>query len=62
MVGLHDTHKWLDIPCETLIRAKMVPDRAGADTQVIAHVPLSALRHMPVCISVRAVPAASKLV
>ena len=28
-------------PCELLLRAKLVPDRAGADTQVIAHIPLS---------------------
>ena len=37
-------HDALQEACELLIRAKMVPDRAGADTQVIAHIPLSALR------------------
>ena len=38
--------KWSH-PCELLIRAKMVPDRAGADTQVNVHVPLGRLRAMP---------------
>ncbi len=37
-------HDALQEACELLIRARMVPDRAGADTQVIAHIPLSALR------------------
>jgi hypothetical protein len=40
-------HDALQLGCELLIRAKMVPDRAGADTQVIAHIPLSQLRDMP---------------
>jgi hypothetical protein len=40
-------HDALQVGCELLIRAKMVPDRAGADTQVIAHIPLSQLRDMP---------------
>ena len=31
-------------PCELLLRAKLVPDRAGADTQVITHIPLGWLR------------------
>jgi hypothetical protein len=39
-------HDALQLGCELLIRAKMVPDRAGADTQVIAHIPLSQLRQM----------------
>jgi hypothetical protein len=39
-------HDALQEACELLIRAKMVPDRAGADTQVIAHIPLAALRGM----------------
>jgi hypothetical protein len=30
-----------------LIRSRLVPDRAGADTQVIAHIPISQLRQMP---------------
>jgi hypothetical protein len=33
--------------CQQLIRARMVPARAGADTQVIVHIPLSQLRAMP---------------
>ena len=40
-------HDALQLGCELLIRAKMVPDRAGADTQVITHIPLSRLRAMP---------------
>ncbi len=40
-------HDALQLGCELLIRAKMVPDRAGADTQVIAHIPLSQLRGEP---------------
>jgi hypothetical protein len=31
-------HDALQLACELLLRAKLVPDRAGADTQVIAHV------------------------
>jgi hypothetical protein len=34
-------------PCELLLRARLVPDRAGADTQVIAHVALAQLRGLP---------------
>jgi hypothetical protein len=40
-------HDALQQGCELLIRARMVPDRAGADTQVIVHIPLSQLRQMP---------------
>jgi hypothetical protein len=40
-------HDALQLGCELLIRAKMVPDRAGADTQVNVHIPLSRLREMP---------------
>jgi hypothetical protein len=40
-------HDALQEGCELLIRAKMVPDRAGADTHVTVHVPLSQLREMP---------------
>ena len=36
-------HEALQEACELLIRAKMVPNRAGADTQVIAHIPLGGL-------------------
>ena len=39
-------HDALQEACELLIRAKLVPDRAGADTQVIAHIPLGELRGM----------------
>jgi hypothetical protein len=40
-------HDALQQGCELLIRAKMVPGRAGADTQVIVHVPLGQLRALP---------------
>src|ERR1700733_11477505 len=40
-------HDALQAGCELLIRAKMVPDRAGADTQVIAHIPFPELRQRP---------------
>jgi hypothetical protein len=40
-------HDALQLACELLLRARLVPDRAGADTQVIAHIPLSQLRQMP---------------
>src|SRR5215469_7410967 len=40
-------HDALQLGCELLIRAKMVPDRAGADTQVSVHIPLSWLRQLP---------------
>jgi hypothetical protein len=40
-------HDALQLACELLLRARMVPARAGTDTQVVAHVPLSQLRAMP---------------
>ena len=40
-------HDALQLACELLLRARLVPDRAGADTQVIAHIPLSQLRALP---------------
>ena len=40
-------HDALQLACELLLRAQLVPDRAGADTQVVAHIPLSQLRQMP---------------
>jgi Domain of unknown function (DUF222)/HNH endonuclease len=40
-------HDALQLACELLLRARLVPDRAGADTQVVAHIPLSQLRQMP---------------
>jgi len=39
-------HDALHLACELLIRAKMVPDRAGADTRVEVIVPLSELLRM----------------
>ena len=40
-------HDALAEACHLLLRGRMVPDRAGADTQVIAHIPISELRQMP---------------
>ena len=40
-------HDALQLACELLMRARLVPGRAGADTQVIAHIPISQLRQMP---------------
>src|SRR5215831_2874089 len=40
-------HDALQLGCELLLRARMVPDRAGAGTQVIVHIPISQLRQMP---------------
>jgi hypothetical protein len=40
-------HDALQLGCELLIRAKMVPDRAGADTQVAVHIPFPKLRQHP---------------
>jgi hypothetical protein len=40
-------HDALAEACHLLIRSHLVPDRAGADTQVIVHVPISQLRQMP---------------
>src|SRR5215469_1198809 len=40
-------HDALQEACQLLIRARMVPDRAGADTQAIVHIPLSQLRDLP---------------
>jgi hypothetical protein len=40
-------HDALQLACELLIRARLVPDRAGADTQVVAHISLRDLRAMP---------------
>jgi hypothetical protein len=40
------SHDALQEGCELLIRAKMVPDRAGSDTRVDVEIPLSALRGM----------------
>jgi hypothetical protein len=40
------TQNW-NHPCHLLLRARLVPGRAGADTQVTVHVPISQLRQMP---------------
>jgi hypothetical protein len=40
-------HDALHLACELLLRARLVPDRAGADTQVIANISLRDLREMP---------------
>ncbi|MFZ0001813.1 MAG: DUF222 domain-containing protein, partial [Trebonia sp.] len=40
-------HDALQAGCELLIRAKMVPDRAGADTHVAVHIPFPKLRQHP---------------
>lgn len=40
-------HDALQEGCELLLRARLTPDRAGADTQVVAHIPLSQLRDTP---------------
>jgi len=39
-------HDALQEGCELLLRARLVPDRAGADTQVTVHTSLAALRGM----------------
>jgi hypothetical protein len=40
-------HDALQAACELLLRARLLPGRAGADTQVTAHIPLSQLRALP---------------
>src|SRR5580698_10498807 len=40
-------HDALQQGCELLIGAKMVPDRAGADTHVLVHIPFPRLRQHP---------------
>ena len=40
-------HDGLQEGCELLLRAKLVPDRAGADTRVDVHMALSQLRSLP---------------
>jgi hypothetical protein len=40
-------HDALGEACHLLLRSRLVPDRAGADTQVTVHVPISQLRQMP---------------
>src|ERR1700722_10466140 len=40
-------HDALAEACHLLLRARLAPDRAGADTQVIVHIPISQLRQLP---------------
>jgi hypothetical protein len=40
-------HDGLQEACQLIIRARMVPDRAGADTQAVVHIPISQLRDLP---------------
>ena len=40
-------HDALQLACALLLRARLVPDRAGADTQAVVHMPLEALRQLP---------------
>jgi len=40
-------HDALQLACTLLLRARLVPDRAGADTQAVVHIPLSQLRQLP---------------
>jgi hypothetical protein len=39
-------HDALQLACTLLLRARLVPDRAGADTQAVVHIPLSQLRQL----------------
>ncbi len=40
-------HDALQLACTLLLRARLVPDRAGADTQAVVHIPLAQLRRLP---------------
>jgi hypothetical protein len=40
-------HDVLQLACTLLLRARLVPDRAGSDTQAVVHIPLSQLRQLP---------------
>jgi hypothetical protein len=40
-------HDALAEACHLLLRARLAPDRAGADTQVLVHIPINQLRKMP---------------
>jgi hypothetical protein len=40
-------HDALAEACHLLIRSRLVPARAGADTQAVVHIPISQLRQMP---------------
>jgi Domain of unknown function (DUF222) len=40
-------HDALQLACTLLLRARLVPGRAGADTQAVIHIPLGQLRQLP---------------
>ena len=40
-------HDALQLACTLLLRARLLPARAGADTQAVIHIPLSQLRQLP---------------
>jgi uncharacterized protein DUF222 len=40
-------HDALQLACTLLLRARLTPARAGADTQAVIHIPLSQLRQLP---------------
>jgi Domain of unknown function (DUF222) len=40
-------HDALQLACTLLLRARLVPQRSGADTQAVVHIPLSQLRGLP---------------
>ncbi len=40
-------HDALQLACALLLRARLVPARAGSDTQAVIHIPLSQLRQLP---------------
>ena len=40
-------HDALQLACTLLLRARLVPQRSGADTQAVVHIPLSQLRRLP---------------
>jgi hypothetical protein len=40
-------HDALQLACTLLLRARLAPARAGADTQAVIHIPLSQLRQLP---------------
>ena len=40
-------HDALQLACTLLLRARLVPARAGTDTQAVIHIPLSQLRQLP---------------
>ena len=49
------TQNWSQ-PCALLLRARLVPDRAGADTQAVVHIPLSQRSSARPCSASRTTP------